>query len=62
MNIDYYDPTVKDEIERLNQTIIEQEEENSCNKLIIQKLEEMEFNIRKNNDRIVSLSFYFLSI
>lgn len=62
MNIDYYDPTIKDEIERLNQTIIEQEGENSCNQLLIQKLEEMVFNMRKSNDRIVSLSFHFSSI
>ena len=58
MNIDYYDPTIKDEIERLNQIIFENEGENSCNQLLIQKLEEKVFNMRKSNDRIVSLSFF----
>lgn len=54
MNIDYYDSTIKDEIDKLNQTIIEQEGENSCNQLLVQKLEEKVFNLKKSNDRIVS--------
>lgn len=58
MNIDYYDSTIKDEIERLNQTIIEHERENSCSQLIIQKLEEKVTDMRKNNIRIVSSLFF----
>lgn len=60
MNIDYYDPTIKDEIERLNQTIIDHEGENSCNQLLIQKLEDKVTEMRKCNDRIVSSSFAFI--
>lgn len=58
MNIDCYDPTIKDEIERLNQTIYDHEGENSCNQLLIQKLEEKVTDMRKCNDRIVSSSIF----
>lgn len=61
MNIDYYDPTIKDEIERLNLTNIEHEKENSCSQLLIQKLEEKVNDMRKINTRIVS-SFFLHSL
>lgn len=54
VNFDCYDDINKDEMERLQQTITEIESENSCNRLMITKLEDELIMIRKCESRNVS--------
>lgn len=55
VNFDCYDDINKDEIERLQQTITDIESENSCNRLMITKLEDELIMIRKCESRNVSV-------
>jgi lipopolysaccharide biosynthesis glycosyltransferase len=58
VNFAYYDDANKDEIERLHQTISEIESENSCNRLLITKLEDELVLLRKCESRNVSNLIY----
>jgi hypothetical protein len=55
VNFDCYDDINKDEMERLQQTINDIESENSCNRLMITKLEDELIMIRKCESRNVSV-------
>lgn len=54
VNFDCFDDANKDEIERLHHKIDEMESENSCNRLLITKLEDELVTIRKCESRNVS--------
>jgi hypothetical protein len=54
VNFDCYDDANKEEIERLHQNVYEIESENSCNRLLITKLEDELVMIRKCEARNVS--------
>ena len=55
VNFDCYDDINKDEMERLQHAITEIESENSCNRLMITKLEDELIMIRKCESRNVSV-------